>query len=46
MKMKGTGEITSGENYELRYSGVDKKTKPKAGVGIIISEELNRNATK
>jgi hypothetical protein len=44
--MKGTGENTLDENYVLRYSGVDKKMRAKVGVGIIISEELNRNVTK
>jgi hypothetical protein len=45
-KMKGTGEIRSDKNYELRYSDVDKMTKGKEGAIIIISEELNRNVPK
>lgn len=45
-QVKGTGEMTLDENYVLKYSGVDKKTRAKMGVGIIISEELNRNVTK
>jgi len=45
-KMKRRGEMTLDKNYMLRYSGVDKKTRAKVGVGIIISEELHRNVTK
>ena len=45
-KRRVTGEIALAQNYVLRYSGVDKKTRAKEGVGLIISEELTRSIIK
>jgi hypothetical protein len=45
-KEKETGEINLDNNFVLGYSCIEKKTRAKESVGIIISEELKRNVTK
>lgn len=42
VKKKGTGVKTLDHNYVLRYAGVPWGSRAKEGVGVIVSEEMDR----